>query len=609
MENKSIKLTHNELVTLISETVMTLSEQTITKYNPDEDNTKNTEGGSIYDGLSDSLDWIDKYTDYNMGVSGEVTYVGSRLYSKEHIEKVKEYYSNKPQVHRKLLSTTTGFSNPLEHMLHLYSNSGTSDRQITNLIKYRIENGVKLNKSDIKFMSENESRFEDSWLESITDEIVDTMVSGVKSLTANVRYNMAMVTTIVELVIDKISDVISNMNYHTILDIIAIVLYVLGGVLAVTGVGLPIAALVEMLAIVIELGNALSYIYIDDDPNYFMAGLTAAFTVFPIANLVIKPILKPFTSSMVTLSKAAIDGGKIALRKAVKGVDKKLVTIISEFLIKHPTLLKIMSKTVVWLEKIINITNTMVRGIDKLPLTVRWILTPLKYLIKSVLKPILVAVRVAIMILTEMTLYDPQMTKDLLYIGADWLGIDRMKGWGDWVLKSPFNHAIGRKSYNLLLKKFGSIEGVVETTVFECDGKPYDFTKVYQSFLIEKNDSLRHPFDSKYIPDEDGVVEEDIRNSSTWPNLLRNFESYWAKGWRPDFYGGEVMDISAGEEYIFRVWGEYSVDKRIKEILEGVNVRTCEQFVDFYKNEIVMATPKGDGVMCSIDPEREVCKK
>ena len=59
MGNKSIKLTHNELVTLISETVMTLSEQTITKYNPDEDNTKNTEGGSIYDGLSDSLDWID----------------------------------------------------------------------------------------------------------------------------------------------------------------------------------------------------------------------------------------------------------------------------------------------------------------------------------------------------------------------------------------------------------------------------------------------------------------------------------------------------------------------------------------------------------------------
>ena len=228
-------------------------------------------------------------------------------------------------------------------------------------------------------------------------------------------------------------------------------------------------------------------------------------------------------------------------------------------------------------------------------------------MIKIVLKPILVAVRVTIMILTEMTLYDPQMTKDLLYVGSEWLGIDVIKGWGDWVLNSPFNHAIGRKSYNLLLKKFGSIEGVVETTVFECNGKPYDFTKAYQSFLIEKNDSLSHPFDSKYVPDEDGVVEEDIRDSSTWPNLLKSFEGYWAKGWRPNFYGGEVMDMSAGEEYIFRVWGEYSVDKRIKRILKDVGVINCKQFVVLYKNEIAKLTPKGVDIMCNIDPEREGC--
>mgnify|MGYP003638201320 CR=1 FL=1 len=84
-------------------------------------------------------------------------------------------------------------------------------------------------------------------------------------------------------------------DYHLVLDIVAVVLYVAGALtIQFYGLGLVL----ELLAIFVELFNAWSYVGLDDDPDYFMAGLTASFTIFPAGNLIFKTVFRGFTKSM-----------------------------------------------------------------------------------------------------------------------------------------------------------------------------------------------------------------------------------------------------------------------------------------------------------------------
>ena len=106
----------------------------------------------------------------------------------------------------------------------------------------------------------------------------------------------------------------TSYDYHLVLDIISIVFYVIGGVgtaFAWTGFGAYVAAVSFYLAMVIEFGNGLSYILVDDEPDYFMAGLTWCFMLMPVMQLAKAPV-KVVTKSLSTAFKT---GGLTSLTK------------------------------------------------------------------------------------------------------------------------------------------------------------------------------------------------------------------------------------------------------------------------------------------------------
>lgn len=390
-------------------------------------------------------------------------------------------------------------------------------------------------------------------------------------------------------------------DYHLVLDIIAVILYI-AGALTVQFYGLGLV--LELLAIFVELGNAWSYVAIDEDPDYFMAGLTASFTIFPAGNLIMKTVFKPFTKSMSKMFKAFMAGTKVNIQNMIRYLGRGTVSMLSSAIRKSGAL-KYVKKLPGWIDEAMSgIKSFRSWANDSWFCVLCWLDGPLTWIVDKFLKVLKRAVSLFVQVITEMSLYDPLVTKDILIFLGEKIGLGEVSTtFGEWLEKeSPFRNKILLKAWNNLLEETGSIEGAIETTVWDCGGRTYEMDELVNQFLAEKaQDTYLWDIEGfkKFVPNqplyqskEDGSPRWEIRRASrkwdgfSWGQLTREIEKWWKKGWRPNVYAGIDLDnpSQAADELLFGQWVRYSNNEEIKSILNDRGITSCKKFVEWIKN-------------------------
>ena len=232
----------------------------------------------------------------------------------------------------------------------------------------------------------------------------------------------------------------------------------------------------------------------------------------------------------------------------------------------------------------------------------KWLVKPLDWIINKFLKILKRVVSLFLQVITEMSLYDPMVASNTLVWLGEKIGIGEITTtFGDWLVQdSPFRNKILLKYWNNRLQEAGSIEGAIETTVFDCKGGTYDMNVVVSDFLAANAQDTYLwdvegfkkfvPNQSLYQSNKDGSPRWDIRKASrkwdgfSWGELTREIKKWWVKGWRPNVYAGITLDEDqATDETLFVQWTRFNNNAEIKNLLRAKGIASCEKFVTWIK--------------------------
>jgi len=265
------------------------------------------------------------------------------------------------------------------------------------------------------------------------------------------------------------------MTTHLILDIVAAIAYIAGAITSVAGVGLILIS----IAIVIDLFNAYLY-YTEED--YFMAGLMASFIIIPFVNLA--PVKLLFGKA---LSKVAAFANKLYKAKAIKVSAKEIVQALGRettaamamMLKKNPLILKAAKSAVPKLEKIIKAFTQFINWIKKANskwyydwIIPDWVIYALGKL-KGMLKFVKATIKLVVMILAEMMMYDPSVVGTI----ADWVGFPGSVA--DWFNTKP-KYLLALWSNTLAVA--GNKRGAMTTTPYDCNKRVYTWDDITIAF-------------------------------------------------------------------------------------------------------------------------------
>tara|TARA_R100001377_G_scaffold56761_2_gene33790 strand:- start:2875 stop:4437 length:1563 start_codon:yes stop_codon:yes gene_type:complete len=354
-----------------------------------------------------------------------------------------------------------------------------------------------------------------TWMREDADRICDKFLTG-KKLTDSEVGKFQRDGYIKELVMDCLEESEQDLDdnwfdYHFVLDIISILLYVIGGIgsaLSWTGAGAVIAAVAFWLALVIEFGNGLSYILVDDEPNYFLAGMTWCFMAMPVFQLAKGPI-KGITKSLSTSFRI---GGLSSLTKSFQKLSTAKKLILQNFLKEFPGL-ELAAKT--GLKKV----NKAIKEIDKGINVIKnywgmgWTIRQLKWIVSFILKPIKFGCTLITQIAVVLAAYDPAMVGGVFNFLGNKFNSDNFSSFGDFLNQLSADNIGGYSLFKELLRKFGDPKGVITTTKMNC-GEEYQWLQVKKAFYKESPDNFEGL--------SDPTLEESI-----WEN--------WKKGWRPGY--------------------------------------------------------------------------
>ena len=334
---------------------------------------------------------------------------------------------------------------------------------------------------------------------------------------------------VTDLVVDCLQenqpDLEQGTNYHTVLMILAIIFYVIsaiGTIFAWTGVGAIISRAALVIATIIEFGDGLGYI-LDDEPDYFMAGITWVFMlVYPMAQAgksVFRPITKKISKVLSQSAKLGFKGSS----KAFKSLTRTDKVILKNFFDEYP---KIKSGIRLANTTLDDMTKTVKRGIKSLDSIAgtSWVKTQLRWVIKYILKPLKIGVKLIANLIVMISAWDPQLASG----GFTWLG--EKTGWDTFgSLASLFDKWAksgihGQSAYKAMLDWYGNPRAVITTTPKDCSMETYSWIDTKTSYKKEFNKL--------------GLDDKELR-AGIWEE--------WQKGWRPARTVENVDDVLSME--------------------------------------------------------------
>lgn len=378
------------------------------------------------------------------------------------------------------------------------------------------------------------------WMREDVTTICNKFLKG-KDLTDSEMAKFNQGGYITEWVLDCLSENQPDLNdtygYHNVLMVLSIIFYIiaaLGTMFAWTGIGAWIAAASLVVATIIEFADGLGYI-LDDEPDYFMAGLTWVFMiVYPLAQAG-KGALRPITKK---ISKVLSQGAKLG----VKGAHKSFISLTrsEKIMLKgvfdnYP---KIKSGVIVAQKELATNIKTLkktYRGLRDYPGT-GYVVTQLEWIVKYILKPIAIGLKLVANIILMLSAWDPQLASG----GFTWLG--QKTGWDSFdTLSSLFDSwaktgMYGKTAYKVLLDEYGSPRAVITTTPKDCTMETYSWLEtkiIYAEEFMLDNIAI----DSDEL--SDGIWEE------------------WQKGWRP-VKGIDMIDDVQSVELALLYYDKYS---------------------------------------------------
>ena len=370
-------------------------------------------------------------------------------------------------------------------------------------------------------------------------------------------------------------------DYHIVLDLIAIILYIIGAIGTAsswTGVGAIIAAVALPLAMIIEFGNGLSYILVDDEPNYFLAGLTWCFMALPVFQLAKGPI-KGITK---TLSTAFKKGGLTLLTKTFKSLSKADKIIFKNFMEEFPGLKSAAKTGASAVTSAVKKIDAGIKAINGYWGTA-WLVRQLQWIKSYILKPIKFGCTMLLQMAVILTAWDPASTGGVFRFLGTKFGADSFDSFADYLDQLSKDGIGGYSLFKMLLREYGSPKGVITTTKMNCNGEEYQWLAVANTY---KNESPTEHY-------AEGDLEEAI-----W--------TAWKKGWRPGY--GPYWDTQTmaqthlnrkeiKDELALRILDEYTTILNHKsEVLEHefggkeewaniVKDLECSRFIEEYEKE------------------------
>ena len=366
------------------------------------------------------------------------------------------------------------------------------------------------------------------WNREDANLICDKFLTG-KDLTNDELSKFEGGGHVTDLVLDCLQenqpDLETGVDYHTVLMILAIVFYVIsaiGTIFAWTGVGAIIAKAALVVATVIEFADGLGYI-LDDEPDYFMAGITWVFMiVYPLAQAG-KSVFRPITKKVSkVLSQAAKFGFKGA-QQSFESLTRSEKAILKGFFDEYP---KIKSGMNIALDKLnhdIRVVTKAISGLKGKPGT-SWAIKQLEWVIKNILKPIKLGVKLVLNIGLMLSAWDPQLASGgFTFLGkkTGWDTFDSLASLFDSWAKSGIH---GQGAYKVLLDYYGNPRAVITTTLKDCSMERYSWLDTKTRYKKEFNKL--------------GLDEKE---------LIAGIWEEWQKGWRPGRTMEDVDDLQSME--------------------------------------------------------------
>tara|TARA_R110001592_G_scaffold322107_1_gene600979 strand:- start:901 stop:2109 length:1209 start_codon:yes stop_codon:yes gene_type:complete len=303
----------------------------------------------------------------------------------------------------------------------------------------------------------------------------------------------------------------TGMDYHLVLDIIAVLFYIVGGLgtaFAWTGFGAAVAAASFSIALVLEFGNGLSYILVDDEPDYFLAGLTWCFMLMPVLQLAKGPV-KGITKS---LSTAFRKGGLSSLTNSFYKLTTAQKILLQDLLTNFPGLEKAAKEGLTKINKAIKSFDNLIDDIGGYWGT-GWVVKQLKWIKKYIFTPIKFGCTMLIQVVVVLTAYDPSMVGGAFKFLGDKFNSDNFTSFGDFLNKLATNNIGGYSIMKSLLRKFGDAKGVITTTKVACNSEEYEWLQVKEAYKKQQD------------------IDADLADSKLEDMIWKD----WQKGWRPNY--------------------------------------------------------------------------
>jgi len=296
---------------------------------------------------------------------------------------------------------------------------------------------------------------------------------------------------------------------HLWMDILAAILYVVGGLTSYAGVGVLLLG----AAVLVELYNAYTY-YQEED--YFFAGLTASFIIIPVVNMAyVKGLFGPALKQLSKVVNKFIKNPSIKMSEILGELGTTTLNSIVKQLKKNPQIYNALKKAKKWCYKMIDALEGVIRRVvnwndDWLydyMIHDGWINTLKK--MRTILKALGRTITLAVAVIGEMMIYDPQFPAEIIELIAG------NNSFSNWLKDQP---KFGLNIWNKMLGYGGNIKGVLTTTPYDCTGKVFVWTKEETGNSVEKGWNLDY---------KNKLEESDYE--FTEENVWRE----WQNGWRP----------------------------------------------------------------------------
>ena len=367
-----------------------------------------------------------------------------------------------------------------------------------------------------------------TWNREDAKLICDKFLTG-KDLTDSELQKFEGGGHVTDLVLDCLQenqpDLDTGVDYHTVLMILAIVFYVIsaiGTIMAWTGVGAIIAEAALIIATIIEFADGLGYI-LDDEPDYFMAGLTWVFMiVYPLAQAG-KSVFRPITKKV---SKLLSQGAKLGFKGAhtsFKSLTRSEKVILKGIFDEYPKLKTGINVAKSKLNSDIRVLKKTIKSMKGWPGTA-WAVKQLEWVIKYILKPIKLGLKLILNIVAMLSVWDPQLASGgFTFLGqkTGWDSFDSLASLFDSWAKSGIH---GQGAYKVMLDWYGNPRAVITTTPKDCSLETYSWIDTKLAYKTE--------FDKL------GLSDGDVRKG-IWEE--------WQKGWRPGRTIENASDILSTE--------------------------------------------------------------